>query len=477
MSWLTARRCVLVAGVTTLLVSTALGARHVAAPRTARARAATRPVMALNPLATPRRANPLLPAPINAAGLYPDLSPQIKAPTFAPAGVAPLYTQADWDAYRAAFGADLDGQNHTHVSGPGELAGKMIAAAETETHPGLRRLLLVRAVALTFRNHDGWAIAGRALEAYQKSMDVSQPAQVAALWTMTDTLSRFSTVPKPERIKCSALAAKANVQLALQLLDYGQLDAAQALIKKTTYHEGWIKNDARLRSQISAARSTINSTATLMDYMQDQYSAVVDKKDEAAAFRLYLFARFVRPSPGIVDDLQTRRSATDIQQLAGTLNAADRDAASGYAAAELLRQTGAGLPAGILRQRTLYAAMHYYRVFLRDPDTEDQRVQRTLAQMQIQTLAADGARGAPVIHPFDPPATATQPASAPASHPATRAAGVATLTPLRRTIAPAAPIAPTASPAPTSPLAPTTPIRSVPVAPVQVDGTPDHPLG
>jgi hypothetical protein len=414
---LTSRRSALVVAALALTVTTAL-----AIPTPTRGRAAAVPVV---PAAPVRRANPLLPAPVDLSGLYPDLAVQPKAPNFAPSNMAPLYTQADWDVYRQSFG---NSATPARSAGSAELAAKLIAAAEVESRPGLRRLLLIRAIAVSYRNRDGWTFAGRALESYRKTLEVEQPAQVAALWTIADTLSRCITTPRPQRIECSSLAAKANVQLSLQLVELGQIDAAQTLIKKATYHEGWVRSDTRLRGQVSAARSFINSSAKLMDSLVEQYTAVVEKKDEAAAFRLYLFARFVRNSPGMADDLTTRRNAADIQQLATALAAADKDTAAAYAAAELLRDKGGALPDGILRQRTLYAAMHYYRVFLRDPANEDQRVQRTLAQMQIQALAADGGRGNPVIRPFDPP-----PATQATTEPATRPAGPA------RVVRPAAP--------------------------------------
>jgi hypothetical protein len=403
---LTFRRGALLAAVLALTATTTL-----AIPTPTRGRVAAAPVVSAAPV---RRVNPLLPAPVDVSGMFPDLAVQARAPGFAPANMAPLYTQAEWDAYKQAF---PDATGAARTAGSAELAAKMIAAAEVESRPGLRRLLLIRAIAVSYRNRDGWIYAGRALESYRKTLEVDQPAQVAALWTVADTLSRCITTPRPQRIECSSLAAKANVQLSLQLLELGQVDAAQTLIRKVTYHEGWVRSDTRLRGQISAARSYINSTATLMDSLYEQYLAVVEKKDESAAFRLYLFARFVRNSPGMASDLSTRRNAADIQQLSAALAAADRDSAAAYPAAELLRDKGGALPEGILRQRTLYAAMHYYRVFLRDPANEDQRVQRTLAQMQIQAIAADGGRGNPVIRPFDPP-PATQPATAPATHPA-----------------------------------------------------------
>jgi hypothetical protein len=357
-------------------------------------------------------ANPLLPKQVDMTALFPPMLPTQNDPVLAPNGITPLYTKEDWTAYTKIVTQESASSGQRRITAGNELAARLIAAAEVETHPGVRRLLLVRAVAMTYRNRDGWNQAGKALASFQRTMDYNNAAQLAALWTMTDTLSKYSTTPKAQRIECSAIAAKANIQLSLMMLDWGQLDAAQLLIKKATYHEGWLKNDARIRAQIAAARGTINSTASMMEYLRGQYDAVVKNRDEHAAYQLFLYARFARYSPGIVADLQTRRSAREIQSLSQMLAEADagKNPLAAFTAADTLRQSASNLPEGMLRHRVMYAAMHYYRLFMRDPATETERVKRTLAQIQIQNLAADGARGPTNIRPFEVPASATQPA-------------------------------------------------------------------
>lgn len=377
--------------------------------------ARSRPARTPTPAAEPRRfANPLLPDQVSIAGLFPEMTSQQKAPSAGVPGFSPLYTAEDWEVYRSRFGAEADGLVRKKSSAYAELAGKFIATAEESSdRPGLQRLLLVRAVALCYRNRDGYTQAGKALAAYQRCADLSVPAQVAALFTLSDTLSRYSTTPRPERIKCSAIAAKANMQLALQLVELGQLDAARSLIKKITYHEGYVRSDAHLRARIAQVRGLVNSTGTMMEYLYDQYQAVVTKNDEAAALRLYLYARFVRHTPTIIGELHQRSSATAIQSLASALAQADRDAAQAFAAGDLLRNVAAELPDGVIKSRTLYAAQRYYRAFLHEPSTETQRVKRTLAQMAVQAVAADGARPAPTIRPFEEPPAATQPQGTP----------------------------------------------------------------
>ena len=432
-----------------LLAGTALAARHVAT---------SQPAVRTVEITATRGGNPLLPKALDVSGLFVELANQQKTAALAPAGFEPVYSKEDWAAYSAQFGADADDLIRKRSSGYLELAGKMVTAAQAAPEKsGLRRLLCLRAAALSFRNAGGWAHAGKALTLYQDAMDINVPSHLGGLWSMADTLSRYATTPKPERIKCSAIAAKANMQLSLQLLDIGQLEAAQALTKKCTYHEGYLRSDAHLKAEIVQVRGLVNSTTTMMDYLQEQYTAVIRRGDEAAAMRLYLYARFVRPTPEIVRELDARQSAAAIQNLSAILTAADRDPVMAYTAAETLRNTGTDLPEGIIRQRTLYASLRYYRAFIRSPQTENERVKRTLAQMAIQAVAGDGARGAPTIKPFEVPA-ATQP-----TVPATVGA----------TLAPRS--ARPGRAAPTPPVAPPTILP--PVHAVPVDGTPEHPVG
>lgn len=408
--------------------------------------------------------HPLLPPQVNLATLYPDIAGGLKTAAFAPKGITPLYTQEDWNAYQQMFAADLANRRAT----TNELAAKFIAAAEAEKRPGVARLLLVRAVAITYRNAGGWAQAGRALESYRKIADINDLAQVAALWTMTDTLSKYSTTPRPERINCSAIAAKANIQLSLALLNLGQLDGALALIRKITYHEGWTRSDTRLRAQIASARATVNSTASLMQSLRGDFTAVVKNKDENAAFRIYLFAKFVRPSPTVVAELASRKNAAAIHATVAALDVADRNPAEAYAAGEALRKAAAGLSEGVLKQRTNYAAMQYYRVFLRDPANEHERVKLTLAQMQVQNLAADGAHGPIAIRPFDPP-----PPPSPTA--ATRPVGLPP-----RTTRPASPsrfASQIPAPATPAPAAPPVNAPSMPEVEVLDMGTAERPAG
>ena len=116
-----------------------------------------------------------------------------------------------------------------------------------------------------------------------------------------------------------------------------------------------------------------------------------------------------------------------LAQLAASIDAAGRDAAAAFPAAENLRVVATTLPDGMLRQRTLYAALQHYRAFLNDPGTERDRIHRTLARMSLEAVIADGAHAGAAIDPFAPPAAAggvRGPTTGPATQPARRPAAV-----------------------------------------------------
>ncbi len=355
--------------------------------------------------------NPLLPAAVGVEGLWPEMTVLQKMPGVAPPGFAPLYTALDWQIYRERFGAEADELARKKASAQVEFAKSLIAAAETEAgaggagHPGLRRLLLVRAAALSYRSRDGQATAAQAVAEYVEGMDVGTPAQVAGLWTMCDTMARYSAVPKDQRAKYSSLAAKANIQLALELLEMGQLDAAQSVIKMLGRHETAVRAEAGLRANAANARALVAQTAAMMDYLGERCAAL-NSGDISAAMPLYLYARFVNGSPALVAEVLGRAGKGPVRHLEETVREAERDVLGAYAAGEALRTAGADLPEGLLRNRVLYAAVHDFSTYLHSPETERERVKRTLARMALQATLSDGARAAAVIRPFAPPAAA-----------------------------------------------------------------------
>jgi hypothetical protein len=376
-------------------------------------------------------------------GFFVDLGVVQKLPTITPAGFAPLYTEQDWVAYRSAFGAEADAIGRLKSSGVLALAERMIAAAtgpELSTRdwtPGLQRLLLLRAAALVYRNRDGYPTANKAVTAYREVMDKKAPAQVGALWTITNAMSRMAVTPKPERIRYDGIAARANMQLALLLLEADQVEAAEAIIRQVGYHEGWLKSDPDTRAQIAQVRARVNAAATMMDFLATQYEPAV-RNDEAALMTVYLYGRFVKGREDLVADLPGRVPNSRLAQLAASITAAQTNPSASFAAAENLRVVASTLPevpgTTMIKQRTLYAALQHYRAFLNAPQTERDRINRTLARMSLESVIADGARAGTTLDPFAPhgadgaakvPAgAATQPAATPHLTPsATRPVG------------------------------------------------------
>jgi hypothetical protein len=368
------------------------------------------------------RTNPLLPPQIVLSELFPDLTLLQKSPAMPPAGFEPLYTAQDWEAYRAKFGAEADGVNRLKSSGILAFSEKLIAAAigpeptAGMESAGLKRLLLIRAAALCYRNRDGYPTADKAVAAYQAMMDRHSIAQVAALWTISNAMSRMAVTPKPERIRYDGIAAKANMQLALNLLQADQVEAAQAAIKAIGYHEGWLKSAPAIRSQIAQVRSRVNQSAKMMDYLATLYQPALHN-DENALMVIYLYGRYVKNNIAIVGDLPDRVPSSPLAHLAASVNAAEHDPMAAFAAAENLRVVASTLAdsASLIKQRTLYAAMQNYRAFLNAPQTERDRIHRTLARMSLESVIADGAHGPTSIDPFAPPPA---PASSPATQPA-----------------------------------------------------------
>ncbi len=367
------------------------------------------PVAVVNPDA----ANPLLPPAIPVESFFFDLALTAKSPATQIGDFAPVYSAQDWQSYRDRFSADADALAKKKSSALVEFSNKLIAAADdSAASPGLQRLLLLCAAIDCYRTRDGFPTANKAVLAYQKILDVKQPMQVGALWTIANAMSRTVSTPRPSRIHYSAIAARANMQLTLLLLDRDQLVAAQELQKLIGYHEGWVHTagttpeDRVAYGQIAAVRLLVRQTASTMDYLATQYQPAING-DDNALMAIYLYGRYVKNKPELVADLPGRKPNSPLAQLATALNAAARDPSATYTAAETLKIVASTLPDGVLKQRTLYAALQNYRAFIEAPQTERERVKRTLARMAIESVIADGARGpAPLLNPFAPVAVA-----------------------------------------------------------------------
>ncbi len=359
------------------------------------------------------------------------LSP--KAPSTTPAGYAPLLTAEEWQAYREQFGAEADKLTSLKTSGQIAFAQKMIDAATTvptgpelSAYPaGLRRMLLIRAAAIAYRSTGGFPTADQAVTAYLAQMDKRSPAQVGALWSIANIMARTSVTPKADRIRYDGIAAKANMQLALIMLEYDQIDAAQAIIKQVAYHEGWLKTDPATRGLIAQVRADVRQTAAMMETLAGQYQPAIHN-DVAALTMVYLYGRFVKGNVALVSNLPGRVPESPLAQLVSSLEAAGRgDVHAYFAAAESLRVAAAGVTDARIRARTLYAAMQLYDAYMASPLTERDRVQRTLARIAREGVVSDGARKAGTLDPFAPPpaaATAPAPAAPTPAHPAVRTA-------------------------------------------------------
>jgi hypothetical protein len=369
--------------------------------------------------------NPLLPPAIREDEFFIDLSLVQKQPNVTPEGFAPLYSAEDWAAFRERFGAEADGLPRLKVSGQLAFAEKLIAAGgengsgKSKRNGGLQRLLLLRAAAIAYRNREGFPVADKAVAAYLVIMDKKSAAQVGGLWTIANQMARMAVTPKPERIRYDGIAARANMQLALLMLEADQVDAAQNITKQVAYHEGWLKGDGEVRSKIAQVRAAVKQTAAMMDYLAGQYQAAL-KNDETALLMVYLYGRYVKGDPGIVADLPARVPGSRLAELSAALAGAERgDMAQVFNAAEQLRAIASIAPDTVIKQRTLYAALKLYDGFMATPQTERDRIHRTLALMAREGVVADGARRAVTIDPFAVPEAA--PVGATMMAPATRA--------------------------------------------------------
>jgi len=145
--------------------------------------------------------------------------------------------------------------------------------------------------------------------------------------------------------------------------------------------------------QIAQVRAQVKQTSATLDYLATQYQPAIDG-DDNALMAIYLYGRYVKQKPEIVADLPGRKPSSPLAQLAATLDAVDRkiDPTAPYAAAETLKIVASTLPepgAGVLKQRTLYAALQNYRIFIADPRTERDLSRR--AAWEHRGLAVDSA--------------------------------------------------------------------------------------
>lgn len=352
------------------------------------------------PVQAARPANRLLPAPIAVESLYPELTLIQKIPMMTSPGIEPLYSRTDWEIYREFFGKEADELGKKKASDQIAFARTILAAAEKETQrQGLRRLMALRAMALTVRHKEAFPVTVRGLKLFRESIDINIPSHAAGLYAVSEGIWRRSETPKEQRPHYSVLAARSSVQLALQLVEANQLEAAQSALRQVGRHEISLKKDATLKDNVASVRALVSQSIVMMDYMSERYDAMLSG-DASAAMTVYLFARFVRQDAELMAEALRRGSQGAVSSLHQRLAEAEKDPLATYAAGETLQTIASNLPEGVLKHRVLYASLQQYRAYMAADETKDERIKRTRARMAIQAVISDGARGKPVIKPF-----------------------------------------------------------------------------
>lgn len=386
----------------------------------------------------------ILPAPLALESLYPDLSPVQKLPMMTPAGIEPLYSRTDWEIYREFFGKDADDVGKKKASEQIAFARKLLGAGEKETQrQGLRRLLALRAIALTMRHKDAFPVTVRGVKLFRQSLDVNSPSHIAGLFTAAQGIWRRSETPRDQRPHYSILSARCSVQLALLLTDLNQLEAAQAAIRQVGMHEISLKKEPDLKSDVASVRALVSQSVVMTDYVSERYSAML-AGDTAAAMPVYAYARYAHPDAEMMNQALKYGSQGAVGALNKQLADAQKDPMATFAAGEMLQNIARNVPEGILRHRVLYAALQQYRAFMAADATADERIKRTRARIAIEGVISDGARGKPIITPFadehdvdlsiaEPPEVLIVPASRPATSTAPATTRGAVLAPATRT--------------------------------------------
>jgi hypothetical protein len=342
--------------------------------------------------------SPLLPAPIVAEDLWPDLSPDPQLPSIAPTGFTPLYSVQDWQEYLKQFAGPNTGPSVADENSAIALAGKMLTASQNATSIGLARLLAIRAFALTYQSSIGSPVAQQALARYmQLVINPNDPVQTAPLWTMSHLLAYLRATPVPARQQYAMLAERADVQLTMDLLVNGQLDAAGQVVRMLVIHETRaVRANTQLMAQMDMARTLVTQTDQMISDLDVDYAKMF-QGDADASEPIYLYTRFVRDIPELRSAILQRWPTGAMAILDDALEGSGANIEDRYNAAQFLSQAAAKLPEGVLRDRTMYAALENYRAYLSDPSTQSERIKRTLAHLAIEQFHQQGARPQPVV--------------------------------------------------------------------------------
>jgi len=345
--------------------------------------------------------SPILPAPIDLEDLWPDLTLNPRSPSIVPAGFTPLYDGADWREYQKQFTDIADGLPEATASQRAEVAGQILTASEHAHDLGLARLLAIRAFALTYQSGIGSPVAQQSLRRYlELVVDPNDPVQVAPIWTMSHLLAYLRATPAPERQQYAVLAERANVQLTMDLLAMGQLDAANRVVRMLVIHEiKAVRENSQLMSQMGIARTLVAQTNQMIAQLDVEY-AKMWQGDAQAGVPIYLYSSYIGVWPQMRAAILRRWPTGPAAILDDAIQGSAVNSDDRYKAGQLLSQAAEMLPAGILRDRTMYQAMEKYNAFLNDPATQNDRIKRTLAQLAVQQLFQEGARPQPVLNPL-----------------------------------------------------------------------------
>ncbi len=346
--------------------------------------------------------NPLLPPAISVSDLWPDLSLNQSVPSIAPGRFEPLYSLADWHSYEKQFAPRILAAMQQRVSDKIAIASKLLEQAKRLRHPGLARLLSIKAFALTYQSRAGSPTAQQALAEYMTHVAPDNIVQLGPIWTMSQLLAYLGATPPQDREHYAALAERADVQLTMMLLRYAQVAAAARTVRLLVIEETLpVRRNPVLMGQISNTRALVSQTVTMMDYLDAQYHRLITG-DVSAATSIYLYALVIENEPLVRRQIVARWPAAVPAQIQKFLASASGNPHADYDAARLLQQAGSALPWGILHDRTLYASLLHYRAFLKNPATRYDRISRTLAKIAVEHLLEQGARPQPNIAPLTP---------------------------------------------------------------------------
>ncbi|MGC9261626.1 MAG: hypothetical protein ACP5I8_16300 [Phycisphaerae bacterium] len=346
--------------------------------------------------------NPLLPPAITVSDLWPDLTLYQSVPSMAPDHFSALYSSNDWRRYKKKFAPQILAAMRHRVLDKIALASNLLDQAKKMRHHGLARLLDIKAFALTFQSRAGSAVAQRALAQYMTLVSPDNVVQLAPIWTMSQLLAYLAATPPQNREHYAALAERADVQLTMALLQYAQVAAAARTVRLLVIEETLpVRQNPVLMGQISNTRALTSQSVTMMDYLDKQYHKLMNG-DVAAATPIYLYALVIQNEPLVRRQIVRRWPDSVPAQMQKLLASAPVNPHADYDVAKLLQQAGAALPWGILHDRTLFASLQHYRIFLNNPKTKWDRIARTLAKIAVEHLIEQGARPQPHIAPLTP---------------------------------------------------------------------------